>query len=123
MERRILIGNKVRAARKQLGMSQTDLGKVLGRSHVAISKIERGITKLGIIDSEHLVSALGHTLDYFVSNVLLQPLSHLQLKRLIREIPIAIAIISQEAWLQQPREVVGYAYRHQDEVGKREYWV
>jgi len=51
-------------------MSQTDLGKVLGCSHVAISKIERGITKLRISDVEHLASALGHTLDYFVSDTL-----------------------------------------------------
>jgi len=101
-------------------MSQTDLGKVLGCSHVAISKIERGITKLGIIDLEHLASALGHTLDYFVSDMPSPPLSHRQLKRLIREIPIAIPIIGQEAWLQQPQEVLGYAYWHQDEVGKRE---
>ena len=120
MERRILIGNRIRGARKQLGMSQTDLGKVLGCSHVAISKIERGITKLDITDLERLARALGHTLDYFISDVPLPPITPQQLKRLCREIPIAIPIISQEAWLQQPQEVLGYAYWCQDEVGKRE---
>ena len=45
MESRTLIGNKIRAALKQLSISQTDLAKVLGRSHVAISKIER--SKMG----------------------------------------------------------------------------
>jgi len=101
-------------------MSQTDLGKVLRCSHVAISKMERGITKLRIIDLERLASALGHTLDYFVNDMPSSPLSHQQLKRLIRGIPVAIPIISQETWLQQPQEVLGYAYWHQDEVGKRE---
>ena len=43
-------------------MSQTDLAKALGCGHVAISKIERGITKLGITELERLVHALGRTL-------------------------------------------------------------
>ena len=120
MERHVQIGNKIRAARKEFGMSQTTLGKVLGCSHVAISKMERGITKLRIIDLERLASALGHTLGYFVNDMPSSPLSHQQLKRLIRGIPVAIPIISQEAWLQQPQEVLGYAYWHQNEVGKRE---
>jgi len=75
MERRILIGSRIRAAREQLGMSQTDLGKVLGCSHVAISKIERGITKLGVIDLERLAHALGHTLDNFISDLPSPPLT------------------------------------------------
>jgi len=120
MEKRALIGNKIRAARKQLRMSQADLGQALGRSHVAISKIERGVTKLEITDLECLASALGHTLDYFVGDMPPPPLSHQQLKRLIREIPIAIPIISQEASLQRPQQILGYAYWHQAEVGTRE---
>ena len=120
MERHILVGKKIRAARKELGMSQTDLGKVLGCSHVAISKMERGITKISISDVERLATALGYTLDYFVSDTPSSPLSHQQLRKLIREIPIAIPIIDQDAWLQQPQEVLGYAYWHRDEVGKRD---
>jgi len=50
----------------------------------------------------------------------LHHLSPQQLKRLVREIPIAIPIISQEAWLQRPQQILGYAYWQQDEVGKRE---
>ena len=120
MERHILVGNKIRAARKELGMSQTDLGKVLGCSHVAISKIERGITKISISAVERLAKALGYTLDYFISDTPSSPLSHQQLRKLIREIPIAIPIIDQDAWLQQPQEVLGYAYWHRGEVGKRD---
>lgn len=120
MERYRLIGNKIRAARQELGMSQTDLGKVLGCSHVAISKIERGITKVGIVNLERLASALGHTLDYFVGDMPSPPLAHQQLKRLIREIPTAIPIFSQEGWLKQPKQVLEYAYWHQDDIGKRE---
>ena len=120
MERRTLIGSKIRTARKQLGMSQTDLAKVLGCSHVAISKIERGITKLAVADLERLARALGHTLDYFISDMPSPPLTPQQLKRLWREIPIAIPIISQEASLQRPQQILGYAYWHQDDIGKRE---
>jgi len=119
MERHILIGSRIRAAREELGMSQADIGKVLGCSHVAISKIERGITKLGVIDLELLAHALGHTLDYFISGIPSPPLTPQQLKRLWRQIPIAIPIISQEAWLQRPQQVLGYAYWHQDDVGER----
>lgn len=120
MERRILIGSKIRASRKQLGMSQTDLARVVGRSHVAIWKIERGITELKVTDLGRLAHALGHTLDYFISDIPSPPLTAGQLKKLIREIPIAIPIISQGASLQRPPQVVGYAYWHQDQVSKRE---
>ena len=120
MERRILIGSKIREARKQLGMSQTDLSKVLGCSHVAISKIERGITKLEVTDLDRVARALGHTLDYFISDMPSPPITPQQLKRLCREIPIAIPIISQKASLQRPQQILGYAYWHQDEVSKRE---
>lgn len=102
MQRRILIGNKIRAAPKQLNMSQTDLAKALGRSHVAISKIERGITKLGITELERLAHALGRTLDYFTSDILSPPLVSEQLKRLWREIPVAIPIVSGEGYPERP---------------------
>jgi len=120
MERRILIGSKIRAARKQLGMSQTDLAKVLGRSHVAISKIERSITKLKVPDLDHLARALGRTLDYFTSDIPSPPITPEQLRNLCSAIPVAIPIISQEASLERPQQILGYAYWHQDEVGGRE---
>ena len=120
METHKLIVSKVRAARKQLGMSQTDLAKVLGRSHVAISKIERGITKLKVTDLDRLARALGRTLDYFVSDIPSPPITPEQLRNLCSAIPVAIPIISQEASLQRPQQVLGYAYWHQDEVGGRD---
>ena len=123
MERHVQIGNKIRTARKEFGMSQTDLGKVLGCSHVAVSKMERDITKLRIIDLERLASALGHTLDYFVNDMPSPPLSHQQLKRLIRGIPVAIPIVSQEAWLQQPQEVLGMPIGIKMKLAKEKYWV
>ena len=65
--------------------------------------MEQGITRVRIIDLEHLASALGHTLGYFVNDMPSPPLSHQQLKRLIRGIPVAIPITSQEAWMQRPQ--------------------
>ena len=123
MERRILIGSKIRAARKQLGMSQTALAKALGRSHVAISKIERGITKLEVTDLDRLAHALGRTLDYFTGDItsdIPPPITPQQLKNLCSAIPMAIPIISQEASLERRQQILGYAYWHQDEVGERE---
>ncbi len=124
MERRILIGSKIRAARKQLGMSQTALAKALGRSHVAISKIERGITKLEVTDLDHLARALGRTLDYFTgditSDIPSPPITPEQLRNLCSAIPVAIPIISQEDSVQRPQQILGYSYWHQDEVGGRE---
>ena len=119
MERHTLIGNKIRAARKQLRMSQTDLAKVLGRSHVAISKIERGITKLKVTDLDRLARALGRTLDYFTNDIPSPPITPEQLRNLCSAIPVAIPIISQEDSLQRPQRILGYAYWHQDEVAGR----
>jgi len=82
--------------------------------------MERGITKLEVTDLDRLARALGHTLDYFISDMPSPPLTAQQLKRLWREIPISIPIISQEASLQRPQQILGYAYWNQDQVGKRE---
>lgn len=120
MEKHILIGSRIRAARKQLGMSQTDLSKVLECSHVAISKIERGITKLKVTDLDRPAGALGRTLDYFISDIPSPPITPEQLRNLCSATPCAIPIISQEASLERPQQVLGYAYWHQDEVGRRE---
>lgn len=99
-------------------MSQTDLAKVLGRSHVAISKIERGITKLKVTDLDRIASALGRTLDYFINDIPSPPITP-ELRNICSAIPVAIPIISQEALLQRPQQISGYAYWHQDEVAGR----
>ncbi|GAI98513.1 unnamed protein product, partial [marine sediment metagenome] len=121
LERRLLIANKIRAAREQLRMSQAELGRALGRSHVAISNLERGLTKLEITELDRIAQALGHSLDYFISDVPSPPpISPQQLQKLSREMPIAIPITRQESWQQRPQPVLGYAYWRQDEVGGRE---
>ncbi|TET38372.1 MAG: XRE family transcriptional regulator, partial [Dehalococcoidia bacterium] len=38
-------------------MSQIDLGKLLGYTRVAVSKMERGITRLDISDLERIAAA------------------------------------------------------------------
>lgn len=44
------IGKNIRILRVEKRKSQEDLGKVLSRSHVTISDIERGKTKLSAVD-------------------------------------------------------------------------
>ena len=44
------IGLRIKKLRLEKGKSQVELGKVLSRSHAAISDIERGKTKLSVED-------------------------------------------------------------------------
>jgi len=48
MDKKEIIGKNIRMLRTERGKSQSDLGKVLDISHVAISDIERGKTKLSV---------------------------------------------------------------------------
>ena len=47
---KIEIGRRIRDLRFRKGNSQEELGKCLGKSHVAISDMERGRTELSAID-------------------------------------------------------------------------
>lgn len=46
----IIIGKRIRELREKKGISQEELGKVLERTHAAVSDIERGKTKLTVTD-------------------------------------------------------------------------
>lgn len=61
------IGRRIRQAREGLGLSQADLGRLLGRqrSHVAISDIERGKTKLDVEELSEFAVLLKQELVYF----------------------------------------------------------
>lgn len=73
MDGRSLIGRRIRERRKLAGMSQAELGKELGYSHSAISRIELGTRRLEMGDLERLAAALGEPLEYFIEGV---PLHH-----------------------------------------------
>lgn len=66
VDRRSLIGRRIRERRKLAGMSQAELGKNLGYSHTSISRMELGIARLRNGDLERLASALGEPLEYFI---------------------------------------------------------
>lgn len=61
------IGRKIRQARDEMNLSQSDLGKKMEnqRSHAAISDIERGKTKLGISELKEIAIILNKPLDFF----------------------------------------------------------
>jgi len=67
--RRSLIGRRIRERRKLAAMSQAELGRKLGYSHSAISRIELGIATLEIRDLERLASALGEPLEYLIEDL------------------------------------------------------
>lgn len=53
------IGNRIRELRKSKNISQQELGKVLDKSHAAISDIELGKTELSVSDLTSISSFLG----------------------------------------------------------------
>lgn len=55
----IIIGKRIRELREKKGISQEELGKVLERTHAAVSDIERGKTKLAATDLSILANYFG----------------------------------------------------------------
>ena len=58
-------GSKIREARKEAGLRQIDVAKVLGYSPMAISHFENGIRNLRLKDIERLAEYFGKRLSYF----------------------------------------------------------
>ena len=61
------VGRRIRLARRELDMTQTDLGQRLKRhrGHAAVSLMETGRMKLGVEDLEELATILHKSLAYF----------------------------------------------------------
>ncbi|GAC1401742.1 MAG: hypothetical protein NVSMB65_19130 [Chloroflexota bacterium] len=59
----------MRAAREEARLSQTALGERFGRTHAAISDIERGKTNVGVADLARLADLLGKPLAYFTDDL------------------------------------------------------
>jgi transcriptional regulator with XRE-family HTH domain len=62
------IGDNLRRARKEMGMSQKDLANNLAFSNTTISKIENGSRKLGLDELSRFSDVLNKPIDYFVGN-------------------------------------------------------
>jgi len=102
-------------------MSQIDLGKLLGYTRVAVSKMERGITRLDISDLERIVAALGQPVGYFLEDAPPPPprLLRERVEELYREIPEAIPIVERIDLGRPSQRVVGYEYWDRSRVAGR----
>lgn len=64
VDRDILIGRRMRVARIMNGWSQRDAAHRYGCTDAAISRMERGLTKIPVSNLERLAEILGQPLDY-----------------------------------------------------------
>jgi transcriptional regulator with XRE-family HTH domain len=60
------IGRRIQRARKEAGMTQGDLGRAWGgKSHAAVSDVERGATSVAASSLAELSKILGKPVTYF----------------------------------------------------------
>lgn len=61
------LGGRVRQAREELGLSQTELGRLLTRhrTHAAVSDMERGKVRFDAEELEELAAILNRDVSYF----------------------------------------------------------
>ncbi len=63
------IGSRIKARRKELGLTQTELGQRVHKSSQVISNWERGYTTgIAAEDLQHLANALSTDIAFFVPN-------------------------------------------------------
>lgn len=62
------IGEKIREARENKGITQKELGDFLGYSPMGISHFEKGIRELKLSDLEKLSGFFGKNLSFFLSS-------------------------------------------------------
>ncbi len=60
------VGNKIREAREEKGLTQKELGETLGYSPMGISHFEKGIREIKMSDIKKLAEYLGKNLLYFL---------------------------------------------------------
>lgn len=60
------IGENIRRLRERAGMTQADLGKVLGVTHSAVSLIESGKRGISLKQADKIAAALNTNLDELV---------------------------------------------------------
>ncbi|SRR5258708_6627966 len=60
------IGSKIRRLRQEKNISQAELGKALGKSHAAISDVERGVTDVTVSDLSIIARILSVSISEFL---------------------------------------------------------
>lgn len=66
---RSVFTKQLRASRIELGLSQTELGGLLGIHQSDVSKVERGVRRLDVVELRAWLSALSVPLIEFVSRL------------------------------------------------------
>ncbi len=66
MDRFKLIGKQIKEAREQNKMTQSQLGRILGYTSVAVTNYEKGKRKISIDDLEKIAKVLGKPLTFFL---------------------------------------------------------
>lgn len=64
-----VIGERIRIARQEAGMSQADLGGRLGVSFQQIQKYEKGVNRVSLARMLRLASAVNKPLEYFTDKM------------------------------------------------------
>ncbi len=64
----ITIGERIRQARDELGLTQADLGSRIGLDRTAIAKIETGRRRVSAAELVQLAAALDRPIDWFVTD-------------------------------------------------------
>lgn len=64
----IKIGEKVKQAREEKGLTQKQLGEFLGYSAMGVSYFEQGLREMKITDIHKLASYFGKDISYFLSS-------------------------------------------------------
>lgn len=62
-----VIGEKVREAREERGLTQKELGDVLGYSAMGISHFENGVREMKVSDIQKLGNFFGRDITFFLS--------------------------------------------------------
>src|SRR6266446_3683816 len=64
-----LVGARIRAARKNAGMSLTAVGKATGIGYQQIAKYEHGINRVGPDRSQRIAAATNHPITFFFEDI------------------------------------------------------
>jgi transcriptional regulator with XRE-family HTH domain len=59
------LGEKIRTRRTAAGMSQSELGEVLGVSFQQVQKYEKGVNRVSAVRLEQIAGALDESISYF----------------------------------------------------------
>ena len=62
------IGLKIKQVREEKGLTQKELGEVLGYSPMGVSHFEKGIRELKISDIDKLANFFGKNISFFLSS-------------------------------------------------------